>query len=117
MFTLSGAHPPLFIYLFLLQFDKLTLNRIGIILYKICNGLLPEVINVLNVRNKDIHSYNTRSSNLLRVPKGSMNFLSISTRLWNVLLLNIDENVSITTFKHNLKTYLLHNTVELKYPR
>ena len=54
---------------------------------------------------------------LLRVPKGSMNFVNISTRLWNVLMLNIDENVSITTFKHNLKTYLLHNTTVLKYPR
>ena len=86
-------------------------------MYKICNGLLPEVITVLYVRNKDINSYNTRSSNLLRVPKGSMNLVNISTRLWNVLLLNIDVNVSIITFKHNLKTYLLHNTVELKYPR
>ena len=78
-------------------------------MYKICNGLLPEVINVLYVSNKDIHSYNTRSSNLLRVPKGSTNFVNTSTRLWNVLLVNIDVNVSISTFKHNLKTYLLHN--------
>ena len=66
---------PLFIDLFLLPLDKLILNRIGIIMYKICNGLLPEVINVLYVSNKDIHSYKTRSSNLLRVPKGSTNFV------------------------------------------
>ena len=46
-----------------------------------------------------------------------MNFVNISTRLWNVLLLNIDVNDSIATVKHNLKIYLLHNTVELKYPR
>ena len=59
----------------------------------------------MNIRNKDIRSYNTRSSKLLRVLKGSMNFVSISTRLWNVLLLNIYVNVSIATFKHNLKTY------------
>ena len=107
----------LFINLFLLPLDKLIFNRIGIIMYKLCNGLLPEVINVLYVRNKYINSYNTRSSNLLRVPKGSTNFVNISTRLLNVLLLNIVVNVSITTFKHNLKTYLLHHTVELKYPR
>ena len=54
---------------------------------------------------------------LLRVPKSSTNFVNINTRLWNVLLVNIDVNVSISTFKHNLKTYLLHHTVELKYPR
>ena len=86
-------------------------------MYKICNGLLPEVINVLYVRNKDIHYYNTMSSNLLRVPKRSISFVNISTRLWNGLLLNIDVNVSTTTFKHNLKTYLLHNIVELKNPK
>ena len=108
---------PLFIDLFLLPLDKLILNRIGIIMYKICNGLLPEVINIMDARNKYINSYNTRSRNLLRVPKGSMNFVNISTRLCNVLLLDNDVNVSINTFEHNLKTYLLHNTVELKYPR
>ena len=108
---------PLFNYLFLLPLDRLILNRIRIIMYTICNGLLPEVINALYVRNKYIHSYNTRSRNLLRVPKGSTNFVNISTQLWKVLMLNIDVNVSITTFKHYLKTYLLHNTVELKYPR
>ena len=84
---------PLSIYLFLLPLDKLILNHIGIIMYKLSHGLLPEVINVLYVRNKYIHSYNTRNSNLLRVPKGSTNFANISTRLWNVLLLNIDVNV------------------------
>ena len=41
-----------------------------------------------------IHSYNTMSSNLLRVPKGLMNVVNTSTRLWNVLLLIIDVNVN-----------------------
>ena len=36
--------------------------------------------------------------NLLQIPKGAMTFLNISYRLWNVLLSNIDVNVSITTF-------------------
>ena len=54
---------PLFIDLFLLPLDKFLLNRIGTIMYKICNDLLPEVIKVLYVRNKDINSYSTRSSN------------------------------------------------------
>ena len=58
---------PLFIDWFLLPLDKFILNRIVIIMYTICNFLLPEVIIVLYVRNKDIHSYNTKSSNLLRV--------------------------------------------------
>ena len=50
-------------------------------MYKIYNGLLPQEINVLYIRNKDMHSYNTRGSNLLRVLKGSLKFVNISTRL------------------------------------
>ena len=49
---LAHTQPPLFIHLFVLPRDKLILNRIDIIIYKICNGLLPEVINVLYVRTK-----------------------------------------------------------------
>ena len=44
-----------------------------------------------------------------------MNFTNISARLWNVLVLNIDVDLSMTIFKRNLKTYLLHNSVILKY--
>ena len=84
-------------------------------MYKMSNGLLPDVMNALYIKNKDIHSHNTRSSNLLRVPKGTMNLKNISARLWNVLVLNIDVDVSITIFKRNLKTYLIHNSVILKY--
>ena len=108
---------PICIDLSILPLDKLILNRIGIIMYKISNGLLPEVMNVLYVQNRDIHSYNTRSSNQLRVPKGTRSFTNISARLWNALVLSIDVNVSITIFKRNLKTYLLHNSVTLKYTR
>ena len=105
----------IFIDLSILPLDKLILNRIGIIMYKMSNGLLPEVMNALYVQNRDIHSYYTRSSNLLRVPRGTLSFANISARLWNVLVLSIDVNVSITIFKRNLKTYLLHNSVILKY--
>ena len=94
---------PLFIDLFLLPLDNLSLNRINIIMYKIYNGLLPQVINVFYIRKKYINSYNTRGSNLLRVPEGSMNFVNISTRLWSVLLLNI-------TFKHNLEKDIYYTT-------
>ena len=108
---------PIFIDLSILPLDKLILHRIGIIMYKIFNGMLPVIMNELYIKNRDIHSYNTRSSNLLRVPRGTMNFANISARLWNVLVLNIDVNVSITIFKRNLKTYLLHNSVVLKYSK
>ena len=59
-------------------------------MYKMSNGLLPEVMNAFYVKNRDIHSYNTRSSNLPRIPRGTMHFTNISARIWNVLVLNID---------------------------
>ena len=63
--------------------------------------------NVLYVINKDTHSNNNRNSNILGLAKGRMSLIDIRTRLWNVLLLNNDVNVSLTTFMHNLKTTLL----------
>ena len=78
-------------------------------------GLLPEVIHILYIRNRDIHSYNTRSSNLLRISRGTTHLTNTSARLWNVLVLNIV--VPIIRFKQNLKTYLLHNDVVLEYSR
>ena len=60
------AHPqPIFIDLFLLPLHKLILNRIGIIMSKLYNCLLPQVINALYIRKQDINSYNTRGCKLL----------------------------------------------------
>ena len=59
---------PLFQSLSILPVDMLFLNQIGIVMYKYCNGLLPNVMNILYVKNKDIHSHNTRSNNLLIDP-------------------------------------------------
>ena len=74
-------------------------------MYIIYNGLLLAIINVMYIRNKDIYYLKCMSRNFLRVPKGSMNRVNISrpTRLWNVLLLNIDVNFSINTFEQNLR--------------
>ena len=83
----------------------------------IYNSLPPQVIHVLFIRNNVLIPTILGVATYCELPKGSINCVNISTRLWNVLLLNINVNVSITTFKHNLKTYLLHNTVELKHPR
>ena len=58
---------PLSIDLLVLSPDKLVLNRIGIIMYKIYNGLLPQEINVLYIilETKIIIHTIIRSSNLL----------------------------------------------------
>ena len=81
---------PLFQSLSISPVDKLFLNQIGIVMYKYYNGLFPNVMNILNVKNKDIHSHNTRSNNLLRIHRGTVNFTNLSARVWNVLTRNIN---------------------------
>jgi len=106
---------PIFHNLLILPLDKLIFHRIGILMYKLSNGMLPEVLNRLYKKNSEIHSYNTRNCNLLRIPKGTLNFTNVSARLWNTIILNINVNTSFSTFKHSLKIYLLNNNIKLKY--
>ena len=41
--------------------DKLVTHRIGIMMYKFSNGLLPTVLNSLCQKNNEVHTYNTRA--------------------------------------------------------
>ena len=106
---------PLFLRLAILPLQKLIFNRIAIVMYTFDNDMLPDVINNLYKKNKDVHSHYTRGSNLLRIPKGTLNFTNVSARVWNILMLNINIHVSLPIFKRNVKTYLLNNSIELKY--
>ena len=97
--------------------NKLFFGRIGIMMYKYSKGLLPEVIGEMYRQNNAIHSHRTRSRDLLRVPQGTIHFVNVSARLWNVLVLKMDVHIALSKFKYNLKVFLLHNEVELKYSK
>ena len=90
---------PLFQSLSILPVVKLFLNQIGIVMYRYCNGLLPNVMNILYVKNKDIHSHNIRSNNLLRIHRGTANFTNLSARVWNVITRTINVYVLYHVFK------------------
>ena len=102
---LAHTHP-LFLSLSILPLDKLFLNQIGIVMYKYCNSLLPDVMNRLYVKNNVIHSYYTRGNNLLRIPRGTVNFTNISARVWNVLDTQINVYVPYHAFKHKLDIFI-----------
>ena len=108
---------PLFKGLKILPVNKLYIDRIGIIKFKATYDLLPKSITQLFSKNKDIHSYNTRSKDLLRVVIGTKNFTYFSPRIWNALVSNININVTLAQFKSRLKMYLLHNTLNFIYPK
>ena len=60
---------PIFIDLLILPLDKLIFHRIGIMMFKYSKGVLPGVMDNLYLKNNEVHSYYTRSSDLLRIPK------------------------------------------------
>ena len=95
----------------------LILNQIGIVMYKYCNGLLPNVMKRLYLKNNDVHSDNTRSSNLLRIHRGTINFTNLSVNVWNVLTRSINVYVPYHVFKVMLKLYLMNNSLELNYSK
>ena len=112
----------LFRYTNILPLCKLVHYRIGIMMYKYANYLLPPVINSLYTANSDIHEHNTRQKHLLHTNKGSTNqfnkcFSNISARVWNALQKAIDVNVSASKFKHISKTYLLEFSLDVFYSK
>ena len=82
----------------ILPLNKQIFSRIGIMMYTYSKGLLPEVIEELYRQNNDIHSHRTRSRDILRVPHGTIHFVSVSARLWNVLVLKIDVHCTHCSF-------------------
>ena len=68
-------------------------------------------MNRLYVKNKDIHSHNTRNNNLLRILKGTANLTNLRARVWNVLTRNLNMYVSYHIFKFKLKLYLMNNSL------
>ena len=106
----------------ILPLNKLVYNRIGIMMYKYFNNLLPPAINDLYVSNNDVHKYSTRQKHLLYINRSNINvyeksFGNTSVRVWNALQSKIDVNVPISQFKKSSKNYLQDNSLVLKYTK
>ena len=114
--TLSAHTGPIF---FNLQLLPLFFSRVGLVMFKCSNNMLPNVISNLYIKNNEIHSHFTRNSNLLRIPKGTLNFTTISARVWNEIVTKIiiNQHVSISKFKTMLKSYLLVSSFTLTYTK
>ena len=108
---------PLFLSMEVLPLMKIFLYKVGLIMYKYSNNLLPECISILYLRNDSIHEHNTRGCHQLRVLHGAKTFNNISARVWNVLTNKFNCGVSMSIFKCKLKLFLLHNELVLNYPK
>ena len=117
-FSAYLAHTdPIFKHLNILPLNIIFFCKIGITMYKYSKRLLPEVIGEMYRQNNAIHSHRTGSRDLLRVPQGTIHFVNISARLWNVLVLKMDVHIALSKSKYNLNVFLLHNEIELKYSK
>ena len=68
-FSYYLAHTnPLFFSLDVLPLRKIFFHRVGLVMYKYSNHLLPECIAQLYLRNDSIHEHNTRKYLLAQKP-------------------------------------------------
>ena len=112
---------PIFNDLNILLLYKLIHNRIGIMMYKYANGMLPPVMNELFIVNSTIHEHNTRQSHMLHTNRrhtdnSYRSFHNVGPRIWNALLNNFYVNVPISQFKQNNRKYLHDHLLVIVYP-
>ena len=91
-------------------------------MYKLVNGILPEVMNELYTTNDQIHDHFTRQYNFIHINKGHSNvytrsFGKISPRIWNALQTKIDVNVYIVKFKSRSKLYFMEHSRKIIYTK
>ena len=63
----------LFAKLNILPLCNLIHNRIGFMMYKLVNGLLPDMMNELYTTNEQIHNHFTKQCNFFHINKGQSN--------------------------------------------
>ena len=108
---------PLVLSMEVLPLMKICLYKVGLIMYKYSNNLLPECTLLLYLRNDSFHEHNTRGCHQLRVLHGAKTFSNISARIWNVVTNKFNCDVWMLIFKCKLKLFLLHNELVLNYPK
>ena len=74
--------------------------------------LLPNVFANYFLINKDVHSHDTRSKDLVHLPQynkniGHRNFKYLGGSLWNAIPKELKDIIRINLFKKSIKTYLL----------
>ena len=107
---------PLFNKLSVLNIRKLYMYNLGLLMYKHHHNQLSLILNVFK-KNSDIHSYETRSSNMLRGPKiqtelGRRSFRYQAVKIWNDIFLSLSVAIKIGTFKKNLKSFLIKKQMD-----
>ena len=106
---ICGVHPrthtePLFKAMNILDIGQIRDYLIALFMYKMPNGMLPSMFEIMLIQTSDVHSYPTRQAYLLyfqfaatkRTQRTIKNFC---TKLWNILCNGLQVDCAISTFK------------------
>ena len=82
---------------------NLVQNRIGFMMYKLVNGLLPDIMSDLCIVNNEVHTHFTRQSHFLHTRKGRNHvsiqcFNNTGSQIWNSLQKKVNILVPIANF-------------------
>ena len=109
-FSKHLAHTePIFKSLIILALNSHYYHRIGLLMYKLSNRLLPEALNGLYIKKNKIHHYPTRNCDKYHIQTSTDSLSNVSARIWNVITTNFDVNNSFMQFNIVLKLYLHEN--------
>ena len=109
----------LFKELEILNFKKLVIQRILLMMFKYSLGIVHKPKTLLFTRNDEVHHHNTRHSSLLhpifgRTEATYKTFRSQAILIWNYISKLISINVTITCFKKTSLKYLLTHLVSYR---
>ena len=114
---ICGVHPrthtePLFKTINILYIGQIRDYSIALFMYKMSNGMLPSMFEIMFIQTSDVHSYPTRQADLLYVQfaatkRTQRTIRHFGTKLWNTLCNVIQVDCAISTFKQKLKIFLL----------
>ena len=112
----SAPSEPLFLRTNILNFDKLVIQRICLMMFKHHTDDVPKPISDLFQTNDNYHSYSTRNSQALRTPIGKseaiyQTFTYIGSLAWNYISSKIPTNVSYICFKNIAKLHIQANNL------
>ena len=114
---ICGVHPrthtePLYKSLNILNIDQIKDYSIALFMYKLTKHLLPPLFENMFIKTSDVHNYSTRQADLLYVQFAATNrthrtLKHYGIKLWNSLYHGVHPDCAISTFKCNLKSFLL----------
>ena len=94
----------------ILTFNNLYCYYVALFTYKLTLGKLPNIFPMF-VLNSCVHEHGTRQAHHYHLPLCRANLIKMSLsfqgpQIWNELVLNIDVDCAVSTFKNRLKMYI-----------